>query len=123
MNSGSSASIGSGSHGGVHAGGRYLLVVPHVAAGLHGHVAVDALDHDDLLDGGLAADGDVGVGLAGRGLGAAVALVGADEHLGPAVVDAVLRASAEKPPKTIMWMAPMRAQASMTTASSGIIGR
>ena len=31
--------------------------------------------------------------------------------------------SAEKPPKMIEWMAPMRAQASMATASSGIIDR
>ena len=28
-----------------------------------------------------------------------------------------------KPPKTTLWMAPMRAQASMAMASSGIIGR
>ena len=34
-----------------------------------------------------------------------------------------LRASAEKPPKTTLWMAPMRAQASMEMASSGIMGR
>ena len=32
-------------------------------------------------------------------------------------------ASAEKPPKTTEWGAPMRAQASMATGSSGIIGR
>ena len=31
--------------------------------------------------------------------------------------------SAEKPPKTMEWTAPMRAQASMATASSGTIGR
>ncbi len=33
------------------------------------------------------------------------------------------KASAEKPPNTIMWMAPMRAQASMTIGSSAIMGR
>ncbi|MFD8818717.1 hypothetical protein ACFV23_46355 [Streptomyces sp. NPDC059627] len=32
-------------------------------------------------------------------------------------------ASAEKPPKTTEWAAPMRAQASMVIAASGIIGR
>jgi len=32
-------------------------------------------------------------------------------------------ASAEKPPKTTEWMAPMRAQASMVMTASGIIGR
>ena len=31
-------------------------------------------------------------------------------------------ASGEKPPNTTEWMAPMRAQASMATAASGIIG-
>jgi hypothetical protein len=32
------------------------------------------------------------------------------------------RASAEKPPKTTMWTAPMRAQASIEMTASGIIG-
>jgi hypothetical protein len=31
--------------------------------------------------------------------------------------------SGEKPPKTRLWGAPMRAQASMATTTSGIIGR
>ena len=31
--------------------------------------------------------------------------------------------SAEKPPNTTLWIAPMRAQASIATATSGIIGR
>ena len=43
--------------------------------------------------------------------------------LAPQLSMRALSASAEKPPKTIMWMAPMRAQASMTTGSSAIIGR
>ena len=34
-----------------------------------------------------------------------------------------LSAAAEKPPNTTEWIAPMRAQASMTIGSSGIIGR
>ena len=29
----------------------------------------------------------------------------------------------EKPPKTTLWMAPIRAQANIETATSGIIGR
>jgi hypothetical protein len=33
-----------------------------------------------------------------------------------------LSAAAENPPKTIEWIAPMRVQASITIASSGIIG-
>ena len=31
--------------------------------------------------------------------------------------------SALKPPKTTLWIAPIRAQASIATATSGIIGR
>ena len=31
-------------------------------------------------------------------------------------------ASAEKPPKTTLWVTPSRAQASMAIGSSGIIG-
>ena len=31
--------------------------------------------------------------------------------------------SALKPPKTTLWIAPMRAHASIATATSGIIGR
>ena len=33
-----------------------------------------------------------------------------------------LSASAEKPPKTTVWGAPIRAQASIAIGSSGIIG-
>ena len=43
--------------------------------------------------------------------------------LAPLLSMRALRASALKPPNTIMWMAPMRAQASMTIGSSAIIGR
>ena len=32
-------------------------------------------------------------------------------------------ASAEKPPKTTLWVAPIRAQASMAMAASGIMGK
>ena len=32
-------------------------------------------------------------------------------------------ASAEKPPKTTLWIAPIRAQASIATVTWGIIGR
>jgi len=43
--------------------------------------------------------------------------------LAPQLSMRALRASALKPPKTTMWMAPMRAQASMTIGSSAIMGR
>ncbi len=32
-------------------------------------------------------------------------------------------ASGEKPPKTTLWIAPIRAQANIATTTSGIIGR
>src|SRR3954468_6263140 len=41
----------------------------------------------------------------------------------PASVIRLARASAEKPPKTTMWTAPIRAQASIAMIVSGIIGR
>ena len=40
----------------------------------------------------------------------------------PASSSRLARASAEKPPKTTMWTAPMRAQASIEITVSGIIG-
>ena len=52
------------------------------------------------------------------------ALVGGDDDGRIAIVDAAGAAlSGEKPPNTTEWIAPMRAQASMATATSGIIGR
>ena len=56
-------------------------------------------------------------------LAAAVAAVGGDEH---AACESLMRSrsdSALKPPKTTLWTAPMRAQASIAIASSGISGR
>ncbi len=41
---------------------------------------------------------------------------------GLGVVDAVRQACAAKPPNTTEWIAPMRAQASIANAASGIIG-
>jgi len=52
---------------------------------------------------------------------AAVGAVAGDEDLAGAVGDASRRESDEKPPNTMLWIAPMRVQASMEMASSGII--
>ena len=56
------------------------------------------------------------------GLAAPPAAVGGDDELRLGVVDAADSASAEKPPKTTVCGAPMRAQASMAIGSSGIMG-
>ena len=53
-----------------------------------------------------------------RGASSAVITVRASQSL-----MRLASASGEKPAKTMEWMAPMRAQASMAKAASGIIGR
>ena len=66
---------------------RDLLVVPDVAAMLHGHLATGALDDDHRLDEAGLLDGGIGVGLQRHLLGAAQAFVGGDQHLRLAALD------------------------------------
>ena len=56
------------------------------------------------------------------GLAPAPAGVGGDQTLASASLMRSRRASAEKPPNTTEWAAPMRVQASMATTTSGTIG-
>jgi hypothetical protein len=44
------------------------------------------------------------------------------DEAGCAILDPAGSASGEKPPNTTEWTAPIRAQASIATAASGIIG-
>jgi hypothetical protein len=67
-------------------------------------------------------DGLVDRGLEGGRRTAAVAAVGGDDHAAWQSTTREAKASAEKPPKTTVWIAPSRAQASIATATSGIIG-
>jgi hypothetical protein len=94
-----------------------------VAAGhfFHGrHAAVDQQHGFGLVF--RQADGFVEQRLVRQHLAAARAGVGADDDARRGVVDARGQRAAAKPPNTTEWMAPMRAQASMAKAASGIMG-
>ena len=58
-----------------------------------------------------------------RRLALARGAVDGDQRLGLGELHALATDSAEKPPKTTLWTAPIRAHASIATATSGIIGR
>ena len=101
----------------------HQLVPPEVASGLHRHGVADAAHHDDVAC-------TVGVSATAA---STLALSGttAPRRQPPSAVTtrrawaSLMRsrsASAEKPPKTTLWVAPMRAQASIAIAASGIIG-
>ena len=86
-------------------------------------VVAAAAHDDDVLDRRRVGDGLVGRRLEREHLAAAVAAVGGDQHLGLGVVDAVgerVGARTRRTPRCAA--APMRAQASIATAASGIIG-
>ena len=86
MNSGSSAFICSdGQSAGHDLGG---LVVTDVAAGLHVDRGAGAAHDDDVIDAADLGEGGVGVGLQRDLAAAAHALVGGDDDVGLAVLDA-----------------------------------
>ena len=124
MNSGSSAFMRSGSQCvrlAVDDG-----VVPAVARHLHvdrgAGVAHDQHGLDRVRAGQLQRGVDVG--LERHLLAAAQAFVGGDDQL--AARSRATRSAIDcgaKPPNTTEWIAPMRAQASIATTASGIIGR
>jgi hypothetical protein len=89
---------------------RHLLVPPHVAAGLHGHVLAGALQDHDLLHGRHALETAVDVDLQGDDGAAAIAAVGRDHHLGLRVVHAVAhRLRGEAPEDDAVGRAQARA--------------
>jgi hypothetical protein len=98
------------------------VVPPQVAALGPGHLLAGAADHDDVADGRALGDRLVHGRLERRRRAAPVATVGGDDERGVLVLDAALERVDEKPPKTTEWVAPMRAQASMATTASGIMG-
>jgi hypothetical protein len=80
-------------------------------------------DDQHAWDAGALGERLVDIGLQRHQLAAAQPFVGGDDEAsnrnpgcGPA------SASGEKPPNTTEWIAPIRAQASMAKAASGIIG-
>ncbi len=81
------------------------------------------MDDDDLLNGRAILQGFISVALEREIL---------PRRQPPSAVMRILlceslmrsrKASAEKPPKTTLWIAPMRAHANMAMGNSGIIGR
>ena len=81
-----------------------------------------ALDDDDVLDRRRVFQRLVGHLLERHDLAAAVAAVRGDEQLALRVVDAIAQRFGAEAAEDDEWMAPMRAQASMAIASSGISG-
>ena len=123
MNSGCSASNASGV---CSADCRPTISCHHTSRpSVHGDVLAGAAHHEHVLDlGGAGTTASSMAGLSADGLAAPVAAVGGDDQLGVGVVDpGGAAASAENPPKTTECAAPIRAQASIATTASGIIGR
>jgi hypothetical protein len=79
---------------------------------------------DDVLDGFATAHGEgfVSDRLERNGLAAAVLAVGGDQGNSAGVVIRSRSDWAEKPPKTMEWMAPIRAQACIAQMPSMVIG-
>jgi len=118
MNSGSSALISS-------AGQSALCVATPLArinvAAFHvRHSGAGVLQHDDGIDAGALGERLVDIGLRGHPLRRRAGLSSAvmTRRLSQSVMRPA-SASGEKPAKTIEWIAPMLAQASMATAASG----
>ena len=99
------------------------LVPPAVPALFPVHVLAGAPDDQDRSHLGALLQRLVHVGFQCGLRPAPVAAVGGDHDAGITIEDPTGQASsAEKPPKTTEWGAPIRAQASMATTASGIIG-
>ena len=104
-------------------GGGAGLVIPDVAAFDPVDGTSGVADDDDLAHFRAMEQGVVGIALERDRAAAAPPFVGGDQHRRATIADASRQAVGEKPPKTTEWIAPMRAQASIATAISGIIGR
>ena len=118
MNSGSSAFIGSGGQSAGTASSWYQTSRPSVIA-TSAPVARTTIIRSSP---GASAGGLVRIRLQRHALAAAPALVGGDQDRRSAIGDPPARASGEKPPNTTECTAPIRAQASIAIAASGIIG-
>ena len=99
------------------------VVPPHIAAGLHLDRVACSLEDDHVLDQIGHGAGFVDVVLQRNNLAAPVSAVRRDDHVRLGVHSRSTIAWAVKPPKMTECAAPMRAQASMAMASSGIIGQ
>ena len=80
--------------------------------------------HDQhMLDARRVRDGFVRDGFQSEDLAAPIATVGRDHQLGLGIVDAIAQRLRAEPSKDDAVNGAIRAQASMATGSSGIIGR
>jgi hypothetical protein len=111
MNIGSSAFISSGlqSLDTVAA----MLMIPVIAASLHGHSAARALYDDHGLHVRALLQRLVGIGLERDVLAAAQPFIRRDHEIGRTVEHAVRNAVRREPPNTTECTAPMRVQASI----------
>ena len=104
----------------------HQLVIPVIAAFLNVDRERRArlpLHDDHVLDRRRVAQRLVGHLLERHDLAAAIAAVGGHEQ---DALESLMRSRSDselKPPKTTLWMAPMRAHASIAIASSGMSGR
>ena len=100
---------------------RHQLVPPVIAACLHVDGSPGAFVDDDVLHAGTRLQRFFDRGEQFHFGAAAVRSVLRDDAGGLRVVNAIDQALEENPPKTIVCGAPMRAQASMATGSSGVM--
>ena len=99
------------------------LVVEEVAAVLHVHVGAGVAHHDHRLDRGHVAEERVHLRLDVGHLALAPGPVHRDQRLRVGELHALLHRVRREAAEHHVVGAPMRAQASMATATSGIIGR
>ena len=120
MNSGSSASIGSGAHSG-SASAQASCQKTSRPSCIGGSVPQRSTTTTCSIFGSesriSSTAGFIGTGSPRRSVASAVTSAFASETSIRSRTD-----SAEKPPKTTLWIAPMRAQASIAISVSGIIG-
>lgn len=97
-------------------------MIPEVAALGPGNIAASAAHHQHATDRWAAGQGLVDVLFQRDAFAATHAFIGGDHGAAVGIENAVSQGIGEKPPNTTEWMAPMRVQASMAKAASGIIG-
>ena len=88
------------------------------------HLAAGALDHDHHLDGAWNfSEASSALAFSGTFAAAAQTLVRSDQNPGVGALDAAGQRLGRKAAEDDEWTAPIRAQASIAWAASGIMGR
>jgi hypothetical protein len=102
---------------------REGIRIIEISAGLEPRAAAGASHNQHRVDARAAFQRGIDIGFERHRLAAAIAFVRCDDEPAIAILDAAGEAVRRKAPNTIEWIAPMRVQASMAAAASGIIGR